>query len=91
MPQKITVSVSEAAALIGVSVSTVRTWLRAGTLPYSRLPGRRGDRGTILIRIADIEAMLDGARPEAMAVAAWAEMGTRARKALAILDRARLP
>ena len=52
----LTVSRAEAAATLGVNIQTVDGWIIAKALRASKPDGRR-----VLIRVADIEAMLDGA------------------------------
>jgi excisionase family DNA binding protein len=47
---------TEAAAILGVSIKLVRTWIKEGALPATRLgPGQRLYR----IRRADLEAFID--------------------------------
>ena len=84
---RLSLSPAEAAALAGVSLSTLRQWLDNGTLPCTRLAGRQGTRGRILIARSDLDRVLSGESIEKTAVAAWTEMGRRARKALAILEQ----
>lgn len=48
-------SPEEAAAYLGVHVQTVRSWIRSGRLPASRLAGQRALR----IRAADLESVLE--------------------------------
>ena len=50
---KIAVSISECASLLSIHPDTVSRWIRIGILPASK-PDRR-----ILIRVCDIEQMLD--------------------------------
>lgn len=52
-------STAQAADLAGVTPKTVRAWVEAGALPFSR----RGRRLSILR--ADLEAYLSGGRPAA--------------------------
>lgn len=52
-------STAQAADLAGVTPKTVRAWIEAGALPFSR----RGRRLAILR--ADLEAYLSGGRPNA--------------------------
>ena len=49
----------EAAALLGVSVETVRDYALAGTLPAVRLSSR-----TLRFRVADVEALMTPERAE---------------------------
>jgi excisionase family DNA binding protein len=53
-------SPEEAAAYLGVHVKTVRSWIRSGALPASRLAGQR----VLRIREADLEKLLEPVRPE---------------------------
>lgn len=48
----------EAAAYLGVSYWTVRSWIESGRLPHVRLPGRR------LLRIdrADLDRLVEACR-----------------------------
>jgi excisionase family DNA binding protein len=59
MADRTLVSMAEAAAMLGVSRFTVRTWLRARRLPFYRL-GRR-----VVIDAQDVEAFLARGRVEA--------------------------
>lgn len=52
-------STDEAAAYLGVHVQTVRTWIRSGRLPASRLAGQK----SIRIRQSDLEAVLEPIDP----------------------------
>lgn len=52
-------SPEEAAEHLGVHVQTVRSWIRAGRLPASRLAGQRALR----IRASDLEAVLEPIDP----------------------------
>jgi excisionase family DNA binding protein len=50
-------SPAEVAAALGVSVWTVRRWIREGVLPATRLPGSN----LLRVRVADVQAqMVDG-------------------------------
>lgn len=51
---RLTVSPAEAAALIGVSHTTIRRWLAAGTLPSVKI------RHVTLIRLEDLHALAAG-------------------------------
>lgn len=52
-------SPEEAAEYLGVHVKTVRTWIRTGKLPASRLAGQR----VLRIRSADLERLLEPVEP----------------------------
>lgn len=52
-------STDEAAAYLGVHVQTVRTWIRSGRLPASRLAGQK----SIRIRESDLETILEPIDP----------------------------
>jgi excisionase family DNA binding protein len=51
-PKPITVSIAEAAEILGVHEDTITNWIKLGILRASK-PARR-----VLIRLDDIEAML---------------------------------
>lgn len=53
--QRLAVSPTEAAALLGVSRTTMRRWLAAGTVPSTKIGGTR------LIRLADLHALMAAA------------------------------
>jgi excisionase family DNA binding protein len=55
-------SPEEAAEHLGVHVQTVRSWIRAGRLPASRLAGQRALR----IRESDLESVLEPVDPSAI-------------------------
>ncbi len=55
-------SPEEAAEVLGVHVQTVRSWIRAGRLPASRLAGQRALR----IRASDLESVLEPVDPDAV-------------------------
>ncbi len=52
-------STEQAADYLGVHVQTVRSWIRSGRLPASRLAGQK----SIRIREADLEAVLEAIEP----------------------------
>jgi excisionase family DNA binding protein len=43
---------------LGVGVSTIRCMIQDGRLPHTRIVGRIGERGTIRIKLADVDALL---------------------------------
>ncbi len=54
-------TVAEAARRLSVSVSTIRTMIADKRLPCVRLVvGRKGSRGRVLVRTADLDALLRG-------------------------------
>ena len=59
-----TLTVARAAARAGVSKSLVYAWCADGTLPHLRV-GRAGKRGKVLVRAADLDAVLAGFRVRA--------------------------
>lgn len=59
--EPLAISVADAALRLGVSYSTVRAMIADGRLPVLRLVGRKGTRGRVLVRVADLNALLDKA------------------------------
>jgi excisionase family DNA binding protein len=57
--EAIAVSIAGAAKRLGVGKSTIRCMVADGRLPHTRLIGRVGDRGTIRIKLADVDALLE--------------------------------
>lgn len=55
-------TVTEVAKVLRVDTTTVRRWIRDGTLEAVMLP-TRGERHTYRIRKATIDAMLEGGQP----------------------------
>ena len=51
-------TVAEAARRLSVSVSTIRAMIADKRLPCVRLVGRKGSRGRVLVRTADVDALL---------------------------------
>jgi len=51
-------TVAEAARRLSVSVSTIRAMIADKRLPCVRLVGRKGSRGRVLVRTADLDALL---------------------------------
>jgi excisionase family DNA binding protein len=56
--EPIAVSIAGAAKRLGVGVSTIRCMIQDGRLPHTRIVGRIGERGTIRIKLADVDALL---------------------------------
>lgn len=56
--EPIAVTIAAAAARLSISISTLRAMIADKRLPCSRLVGRAGSRGRILIRVADLDALL---------------------------------
>jgi len=52
----------EAARRLSVSASTIRAMIADGRLPIVRIVGRKGSRGRVLIRTADLDTLLDDMR-----------------------------
>jgi excisionase family DNA binding protein len=52
-------SIAEAAERLGVHRLTVNHMIANGTLRASKLVGRSGSRGRVVIRVSDVEKMLD--------------------------------
>ena len=50
--------VAKAARRLSVSVSTIRAMIAVERLPCVRLVGRKGSRGRVLVRTADLDALL---------------------------------
>lgn len=53
----------EAAGILGVSLSTIDRMLKAGTLPYAKLPSGQGQPKTVRIPRAALALMLKETRP----------------------------
>ncbi len=51
-------TLKEAARRLSVSVSTIRAMIADGRLPIVRLVGRKGSRGRVLVRTADLDALV---------------------------------
>lgn len=52
----------DAAAYAGVSIDTVRRWVKAGLLTRYVLPGRgRGERAMTRLSVVELDAMIRGA------------------------------
>ena len=61
-PQAIlAVTIAEAARRLSVSPTTIRAMLTDKRLPCTRIVGRSGTRGRLVIRVADLDALLTGA------------------------------
>jgi excisionase family DNA binding protein len=56
--EPIAVSIAGAAKRLGVGKSTIRCMIQDGRLPHTRLVGRVGERGTIRIKLSDVDALL---------------------------------
>ncbi len=54
-------SIKDAATVIGVPPSTLRTWVLEGRLPRIKVP-TPGGRGRVLLRESDLAAFLDECR-----------------------------
>ena len=54
-------TIPEAARRLSVSVSTIRELIRSKRLPFVRIVGRAGSRGRVLVRTADLDALISGA------------------------------
>jgi excisionase family DNA binding protein len=62
--EPLAVSISEACQRLGVGETTLRAMLDAGRLPFSRLGALPGKRGRVVIKMADLTALLDATRGE---------------------------
>lgn len=51
------VGVAAAARLLGVSMGTVRNWIRAGKIPATRQAETPGGKGVFQIRLGDLDAL----------------------------------
>jgi excisionase family DNA binding protein len=61
--EPLSVSISESCQRLGVGETTLRALLDNGRLPFSRVPGANPDsRGRVLIKVADLNALLDATR-----------------------------
>jgi excisionase family DNA binding protein len=61
--EPLAVSISEACQRIGIGETTMRALLDNGRLPFSRIPGANPKgRGRVLIKVADLNALLDKTR-----------------------------
>ena len=61
--EAIAVSIAGAAKRLGVGKSTIRCMIQDGRLPHTRLIGRVGERGTIRIKLSDVDALLAPSEP----------------------------
>lgn len=62
-PEPLAVSIQEACQRLSVGETTLRTLLDTGRLPFSRIPGANpAGRGRVLIKVADLAALLDQTR-----------------------------
>jgi excisionase family DNA binding protein len=59
--EPIAVSIAGAAKRLGVGKSTIRVMIQDGRLPHTRIVGRGGERGTIRIKLVDVDALLEPA------------------------------
>jgi excisionase family DNA binding protein len=62
--EPLAVSISEACQRLGVGETTLRAMLDAGRLPFSRLGALPEKRGRVVIKVADLTALLDATRGE---------------------------
>jgi excisionase family DNA binding protein len=62
--EAIAVSIAGAARRLDVGVSTIRGMIQDGRLPHTRIVGRIGERGTMRIKLADVDALLDSSGHE---------------------------
>lgn len=76
-------TVKELAASAGVTVRTVRRWIRSGRIPYRRGPGRR-----LRIYTEDARYLLSMSAEVALLSRAWGKMPEAERSA--IVAKARL-
>ena len=58
---KLSVGIADACHMIGVGETLLREMLEDGRLHFSRI-ARKGKRGRILIRVADLDRLLDKMR-----------------------------
>jgi excisionase family DNA binding protein len=58
----VTLSIPEACDRIGVGETTLRAMMSDGRLPFSRIVGATGSRGRVIIKVADVDALLDSTR-----------------------------
>ena len=54
---KLSVPIPEACRMLGIGKTLLREQMADGRLPFSRI-GRKGKRGRILIKVADLEKLL---------------------------------
>src|SRR5260370_1378867 len=67
--QPLAVSIPEACRRLGVGETTLRILLETGRLPFSRIPGANpGGRGRVLIKVADLNALLDATRVDVASI-----------------------
>jgi Helix-turn-helix domain len=61
--QPLAVSIPEACRKLDLGETTLRILMDSGRLPFSRIPGANPQgRGRILIKVADLNALLDQTR-----------------------------
>jgi excisionase family DNA binding protein len=61
--QPLAVSIEQACQCLGVGETTLRALLDNGRLPFSRVPGANPEgRGRVLIKVSDLNALLDATR-----------------------------
>ncbi|QEG26692.1 Helix-turn-helix domain protein [Gemmata obscuriglobus] len=70
-------TVREAAERAAVSESLIYAWCADGTLPHMRL-GRKGKRGTIRIRVEDLDGMMAAFKVSGPSASAPASSGSPA-------------
>lgn len=58
MPEPELLSASQVGGILGVTAESVRSWAKAGRIPFITLPS-----GQIRIRRSDVDAILAGATP----------------------------
>ena len=58
--EPLAVTIAEAAKRLSVSTTTIRAMIADKRLPCTRIVGRSGTRGRIVIRVTDLEALLTG-------------------------------
>jgi excisionase family DNA binding protein len=56
--EPLAVTIAEAAKRLSVSTTTIRAMIADKRLPCTRIVGRSGTRGRIVIRVTDLEALL---------------------------------
>jgi excisionase family DNA binding protein len=56
--EPIAISIAGAAKRLGVGKTTIRCMIQDGRLLHTRIVGRIGERGTIRIKLADVDALL---------------------------------
>jgi excisionase family DNA binding protein len=60
--EPVSISIAECCHRLGVGEGTLRALLDSGQLPYSRIPGPYGRRGRVVVRVSDLDALLDDFR-----------------------------